>query len=524
MENLILVLGHIMHNKLSQFTLASLLILSTSIPLEAISNQKESGNLTMTFPNVFEFGSTGKGGIEFYRGRTRAAQGYWSDTQGRSNTSLWTPCRYKLKISSRHTRWLTYHSISERDFRGSKRGTDVAEQQRTDTSKFDFGIFKYSLQDKQFNVSGSAIIAHFVSSWGLSLIVGLQSSSVLLLFVVFGIYSSVKINRSINIKSKLFKKNGGPLLEQLLATHGPRAGGPKVFTAEELEMATEYNQGPRANSNTNGTAYSKLPLANSEMEMVFVKEKVLVEEGQIERFINEIITLAQMNHENVIKLLGCCLETEDPILVYEFASNGSLFSYIHDPKNGENSMPHWDILMEIAAESAAGLAYLHSLSIIHGNIKSSNILMTDCKAKVAGFRPPRLIASNESQTSTLVQMTLGYLDPEYLLTGQLTDKSDVYSFGVILVEILTGEKPINFDRPESQRIITSHFLLSMELQNGLLQILAPQVKGQNKEQATAVAELAKRCLKLRSAERPSMDEVARELKTLSDIYITVHGS
>ncbi|XP_004298131.1 PREDICTED: wall-associated receptor kinase 5-like [Fragaria vesca subsp. vesca] len=296
------------------------------------------------------------------------------------------------------------------------------------------------------------------------------------------------------------------------------------LTAEELEMATEYNQGPGASSSTNGTVYSKLSLADSVREMVFVKEKVQVEEGRIERFINEIISFAQVNHQNVIKLFGCCLETEAPILVYEFVSNGSLYDYIHDRRNGENSVPYWDILMEITAESAAGLSYLHSLSIIHGNVKSSNILMTDCLAKVAGFGPLRLIPSNESQTSTLFQRTLGYLDPEYLITGQLTEKSDVYSFGVVLVEILTGEKPIDYYRPESQRIITSHFLLSMESQNGLLQIHAPQVKEDNKEQVTAVAELAKRCLKLSSAERPTMEEVAGELKTMSDTYITVHVS
>ncbi|KAL6185980.1 hypothetical protein ACLB2K_042102 [Fragaria x ananassa] len=175
---------------------------------------------------------------------------------------------------------------------------------------------------------------------------------------------------------------------------------------------------------------------------------------------------------------------------------GAFTIYIHDRKNGENSVPYWDILMEIAA----GLSYLHSLSIIRGNVKSSNILMTDCLAKVAGFGPLRLIPSNESQTSTLFQRTLGYLDPEYLMTGQLTEKSDVYSFGVVLVEILTGEKPIDYYRPEIQRIITSHFLLSMESQDGLLQILAPQVKEDNKEQVTGVAELAKRCLKLSSAD------------------------
>ncbi|XP_062011456.1 wall-associated receptor kinase 17-like [Rosa rugosa] len=202
------------------------------------------------------------------------------------------------------------------------------------------------------------------------------------------------------------------------------------------------------------------------------------EDYGVEHFINEIISLTQINHQNVVKLLGCCLETEAPILVYELASNGTLFYYIYHT-NGKSSLP-WDTLLKIASESAAALAYLHSASIIHGNVKSSNILLTHYfVAKVIGFGPS--------------------------------------SFGMVLLEIVTGEKPISFGRPESQRIMSSHFVSSMELQSGLFdQIVGSQViKQGHREQVRAVAELAKRCLSLSSAERPAMEEVARKLKMLS---------
>ncbi|XP_062020734.1 wall-associated receptor kinase-like 22 [Rosa rugosa] len=316
---------------------------------------------------------------------------------------------------------------------------------------------------------------------------GLGFCCLFLVFGITGIYSSVKKQKLVKQKSYFFQKNGGLLLEQHINASTRRCT--TIFTSKELEMTIN--------------CHKKIH--------IFVPG-----DNGVDHFINEIIALTQINHQNVVKLLGCCLETEAPILVHELASNGTLFDYIHHT-NGKSSLP-WDTLLKIASESAAALSYLHSASIIHGNVKSSNILLTHCfVAKVIGFGPSRLVPSNESQISTLVRRTLGYLDPEYFHKGQLTDKSDVYSFGMVLLEIVTGEKPISFGRPESQRIMSSHFVSSMELQSGLFdQIVGSQViKQGHREQVRAVAELAKRCLSLSSAERPAMEEVARKLKMLS---------
>ncbi|XP_022769482.1 wall-associated receptor kinase 5-like [Durio zibethinus] len=132
-------------------------------------------------------------------------------------------------------------------------------------------------------------------------------------------------------------------------------------------------------------------------------------------------------------------------------------------------------------------------------------------AKVSDFGASRLIPVDQTQITTLVQGTLGYVDPQYFQTSQLTEKSDVYSFGVVLVELLTGQMPVSFARPEAQRNLSSYFILAMQ-QDHLSQILEPGLANEgNREQLKAVADLAMRCLRFRGEKRPTMKGVVLEL-------------
>uniref|UniRef100_A0A803QE05 Protein kinase domain-containing protein n=1 Tax=Cannabis sativa TaxID=3483 RepID=A0A803QE05_CANSA len=227
--------------------------------------------------------------------------------------------------------------------------------------------------------------------------------------------------------------------------------------------------------------------------IVAVKKSKIEGEAKIAEFINEVVILSQINHRNIVKLLGCCLETEVPLLVYEFIPN----------------------------EIAGALFYLHSATsspIYHRDIKSTNILLDEkYRAKVADFGTSRTVSIDQTHVTTLIYGTFGYLDPEYFQSSQFTDKSDVYSFGVVLVELLTGEKAISITRSKEGKSLATYFLISME-EDRLFEILDSRLikesENHNRDQIIAVSNLAKKCLNLNGRMRPTMKEVSGELERI----------
>ncbi|KAH9678368.1 Wall-associated receptor kinase-like 9 [Citrus sinensis] len=325
------------------------------------------------------------------------------------------------------------------------------------------------------------------------------------------LHEIVERRRVIKLKQNFFKRNGGLLLQQESSSNEGNSEKTKLFTSMELEMATDnFNTNRILGQGGQGTVYKGM-LTNG--RIVAIKKSKLVDESNIEQFINEVAILSQINHRNVVKLLGCCLETEVPLLVYEFIPNGTLYQYIHDQT--EEFPITWEIRLRIAIEVSDALCYLHSaasIPIYHRDIKSANILLDDkYQAKVSDFGASRSVMIDQTHLTTRVQGTFGYLDPEYFRSSQFTEKSDVYSFGVVVVELLTGQKPIRSTDSEEDKSLVGYFLEAMK-ENRLFEVLDARVlKEAKEEEIITVAMLAKRCLNMIGKKRPTMKEVAFEL-------------
>ncbi|TVU00840.1 hypothetical protein EJB05_53727, partial [Eragrostis curvula] len=198
--------------------------------------------------------------------------------------------------------------------------------------------------------------------------------------------------------------------------------------------------------------------------MVAVKASIVVNEARKEDFTNEVIIQSQMIHKNIIKLLGCCLEVDVPMLVYEFAANGNLQEVLHGDDKRQLRPLSLDLRLDIAIESAEGLTYMHSATnrtIRHGDVKTANILLDDnFMPKISDFGTSKLLTVDKDFTMFVVG-SMGYIDPVFHKTGHLTQKSDVYSFGVVLPELIC-RKPTIYDGSCSLMI---EFQNAYELEN-----------------------------------------------------------
>uniref|UniRef100_A0ACD5Y2U8 Uncharacterized protein n=1 Tax=Avena sativa TaxID=4498 RepID=A0ACD5Y2U8_AVESA len=365
-----------------------------------------------------------------------------------------------------------------------------------------------------YTLPGGCVKSADTIAGNLGLIIGLLvASGPCILLLVLGalqIIHDLKQRKGRKLRRKFFSQNRGQLLKQLVS-HRADIAERMLISLEELEKATNnFDRTRRLGGGGHGTVYKGIL---SDLHVVAIKKSNINVKREIDEFINEVAILSQINHRNIVKLRGCCLETEVPLLAYEFISNGTLSDHLHTEE--PRSLP-WKDRLRIMTEISKALAYLHSavsVPVIHRDIKPSNILLDDAlTAKVSDFGASRYVSVDQAGPTTAVQGTIGYLDPMYYYNGRLTENSDVYSFGVLLVELLTRRQPSLYRSSEGDGIVTRFLTLLAE--DNLSEILDPQVVKEGCNVAEEVASVAASCIKLRAEERPTMRQVEMALEAL----------
>ncbi|VAI64027.1 unnamed protein product [Triticum turgidum subsp. durum] len=300
---------------------------------------------------------------------------------------------------------------------------------------------------------------------------------------------------------EFYKKNGGHVLE--------KAKFIKLSEKEKLKPILK-------SSNFIGKGgFGKVYMGLLNNEQVALKEPISGTILENEQFANEVIIQSQVIHKNTVRLIGCCLEVDALILVYEFLPNGSLDDILHG--DGKEAL-NLGLRLSIAAESTDGLVYLHTKTntkILHGDVKPANILLDDkFMPKISNFGISRLIARDKQHTGSIIG-DMSYMDPVYLQTGLLTEKSDVYSFGVVILELISGMKATNSNGGS----LVTNFLEAYKKEKEATRLFGKNIAvAEDLEVLDSLVGIAVECLSLDVDQRPSMTNIAKRLHNLTECH------
>ncbi|KAL6649218.1 hypothetical protein ACP70R_013442 [Stipagrostis hirtigluma subsp. patula] len=296
--------------------------------------------------------------------------------------------------------------------------------------------------------------------------------------------------------------------------------GSTKFSLPEIQKATKnFSPNLKIGQGGSGTVY-KGQLPDGTLIAVKRAKKNAYDKHMGREFRNEIETLQRIEHLNLVRFHGYLEFGGEQLIIVEFVPNGNLREHL-DCLNGK--ILEFSLRLDIAIDVAHAITYLHTYSdhpVIHRDIKSSNILLTNnCRAKVADFGFAKLAPTDASYVSTQVKGTAGYLDPEYLRTYQLNDKSDVYSFGVLLVELVTGRRPIEPKRAIIERV-TAKWAMEKFVAGNAIQTLDPNLEATDAINLAVekMYELALQCLAPTKRNRPTMRRCAEMLWSIRKDY------
>ncbi|XP_061349963.1 inactive protein kinase SELMODRAFT_444075-like [Gastrolobium bilobum] len=301
---------------------------------------------------------------------------------------------------------------------------------------------------------------------------------------------------------------------------------PRWFSYAELELATGgFSQ---ANFLAEGGFGSVHRGVLPDEQVIAVKQhKLASSQGDLE-FCSEVEVLSCAQHRNVVMLIGFCIEDKRRLLVYEYICNGSLDSHLY----GRQREPlEWSARQKIAVGAARGLRYLHEECrvgcIIHRDMRPNNILIThDFEPLVGDFGLARWQPDGDTGVETRVIGTFGYLAPEYAQSGQVTEKADVYSFGVVLVELVTGRKAVDLNRPKGQQCLTEWARPLLE-GYAIEELIDPRLGSHYSEhEVSCMLHAASLCIRRDPYSRPRMSQVLRILEgdmVMDTNYISTPG-
>ncbi|KAL0909426.1 hypothetical protein M5K25_020296 [Dendrobium thyrsiflorum] len=284
---------------------------------------------------------------------------------------------------------------------------------------------------------------------------------------------------------------------------------PNTFSYSDLRTATEdFNRSNFLGEGGFGSVFKGKLLDG---RMVAVKQLSLASRQGERQFMTEIATISAVQHRNLAKLYGCCIEGDKKLLVYEYLENKSLDQAIFGKKDLHLD---WKTRFEICLGVARGLAYLHEESrvrIIHRDVKSSNILLDgNLTPKISDFGLAKLYNDKWSHISTRVAGTIGYLAPEYAMRGHLTEKVDVFSFGVVALEVLSGRRNSDPSLEEEQSYLLD-WAWHLYEQKHELDLVDPSISSYNRDEAIRVIGVSLLCIQTSPTLRPAMSTVVAML-------------